>query len=254
MSVRCREAMVVFVAGTGAVPSRPGDARRERARRYRLLLKAIHAHLAPKTYVEIGVADGASFALALPETLAVGIDPVLKRQQPLNRSAKLFALTSDQFFAEHDLASVLDGKPVDLAFIDGMHHFEFALRDFMHLESFCARDSVILLHDCYPGNAEMASRTPGTGWWAGDVWKLIVCLKEYRPDLRVSVVDVSPTGLGVVTSLDPASTVLEEHYAEICDRFIDLDYSVLENEKERKLNRIANEWDLVQELLPATAR
>jgi hypothetical protein len=219
---------------------------------YRALLKAIHAHLTPRTYVEIGVADGASFAMALPGTLAVGIDPVLERQQPVNRSAKLFAMTSDRFFAEHDLTAILDGNRVDLAFIDGMHHFEYALRDFMHLERFCGRESVILLHDCYPGNAAMAARTPSSGWWAGDVWKLIVCLKEYRPDLGISVVDVPPTGLGVLTSLDPASTVLEQHYAEICARFIDLDYSALETGKDQQLNRVANEWRLVQGLLPAT--
>jgi hypothetical protein len=218
---------------------------------YHALLGAIHAHLAPRTYVEIGVAQGESFAMALPETLAVGIDPVLERQEPVNRSAKLFAMTSDRFFAEHDLAVVLEGKPVDLAFIDGLHHFEFALRDFMHLERFCIRESLILLHDCYPGNAEMAARVPSPGLWAGDIWKVIVCLKEYRPDLEISVVDVPPTGLGLLTSLNPASTVLEDNYAEICARFIGLDYSMLGNDMDHKLNRVANEWTLVRELLPA---
>ena len=213
------------------------------------LLKEVHAHLAPRTYVEIGVWEGVSFSRVLPETVAVGIDPELARQQPVNRSAKLFALTSDEFFAEHDLASVLDGRPVDLAFIDGMHLFEFALRDFMHLEKFCTSDSVILLHDCYPGNAGIGSRKPVVDWWAGDVWKLVLCLKEYRPELQISVVDVPPTGLGIVTGLNPASTVLKDHYEQICDRFLDMDYSVLEDGKEEKLSRVANDWKVVQQLL-----
>ena len=45
-------------------------------------------------------------------------------------------MTSDDFFASHDLAQVLGGRPVDLAYIDGMHQFEFALRDFMNLERY----------------------------------------------------------------------------------------------------------------------
>jgi hypothetical protein len=184
--------------------------------------------------------------------VAVGIDPILARQQPVNRSARLFALPSDEFFAKHDLACVLDGRPVDLAFIDGMHLFEFALRDFIHLEKFCASDSVILLHDCYPANAKMAARKPNAGWWTGDVWKLVICLKEYRPELQISVVDVPPTGLGILTGLDPASTVLEDHYEEICNRFLAMDYSVLADGKEEKLSRVANDWEVVQRLLPQT--
>src|SRR5256885_12302956 len=47
-------------------------------------------------------------------------------------------------FAEHDLSKELGGRPVDLAFIDGMHLFEFALRDFVNLERYCAPGSTIL--------------------------------------------------------------------------------------------------------------
>jgi Methyltransferase domain len=242
--------MAARVAGPGPEDRVFGVAVTEAFPNHVPLLKELHAHLAPRTYVEIGVLEGASFATVLPETVAVGIDPILARQQPVNRSARLFAVTSDEFFAKHDLASVLDGMPVDLAFIDGMHLFEFALRDFMHLEKFCTSDSVILVHDCYPGDAKMAARKmPTTGWWTGDVWKLVICLKEYRPELQISVVDVPPTGLGIVTGLNPASTVLKDHYEEICGRFLAMDYSVLADGKEQKLSRVANDWEVVQRLL-----
>src|SRR5258707_1284640 len=39
------------------------------------LLSMIHTHLEPRTYVEVGVADGRSIALARPDTRAIGIDP-----------------------------------------------------------------------------------------------------------------------------------------------------------------------------------
>ena len=217
---------------------------------YLALLEQIHRHLLPRTYVEIGVHEGRSFSKVEAGTIAVGIDPILAKQRPVNRSAKVFALTSDDFFVEHDLRSILNGYPVDLAFIDGMHLFEFALRDFMHLERFCSEESVILLHDCYPVNARAAGRKPVRGWWNGDVWKLIICLKEHRPDVQISVVDVPAGGLGILTNLDPASSLLAEHYEEICQRFRHLEYAVLDDRKEKKLNLVPSDWAGLEPLLP----
>ena len=209
----------------------------------------IHAHLQPSTYVEIGVAEGYSFTQTLPSTHAVGIDPHPKIESH-RPGAEIFLLESDDFFATHDLRAVFDGQPVDIAFIDGMHHFECALRDFMNVERYCDDSSTIIVHDCNPIDRESSGRTGVPGYWSGDVWKLILCLKQYRPDLAISVVDCPPTGVGIVTGLDPTSTVLQDHYDEIYEAFIDLDYSVLAEEKEKKLNLVPNDWGLVQALLP----
>lgn len=168
----------------------------------------------------------------------------------MNPSARFFALESDAFFAEHDLRAVLNGRPVDLAFIDGMHHFEVALRDFMNLERFCSNQSTILVHDCYPRDRETAGREHTSQFWSGDVWKLVLCISEYRPDVRIFVVDVPPTGVGIITNLDPDSTVLKNRYDEIFGAFIDLDYSVLDQGKDEMLNVVPNDWRLVRELLP----
>jgi hypothetical protein len=216
------------------------------------LLRLIHTHLRPDTYVEIGVSTGYSFIQTLPSTLAIGIDPQ-PETEPHRPGTRLFAMDSDEFFSRHDLRAELGGRSVDVAFIDGMHRFEYALRDFMNLERFCGDDATILIHDCYPNDRESSAREPVPGWWSGDVWKLIVCLKQYRPDLVISVVDCPPTGLGIVTNLDPTSTVLQDSYDELCEAFIDLDYAVLDEGKEEKLNRVANDWELVQTLLPSRA-
>jgi hypothetical protein len=215
-----------------------------------VLLRRIHGYLLPRTYVEIGVHSGRSLAACRPETLAIGIDPLFSRLQLLDRTRKQFALTSDQFFERHDLGEVLGGKPLDLAFVDGMHLFEFALRDVMNLERWCRPNSVILIHDCYPIDRAMAARESNRGWWSGDVWKLILCLKRCRPDLRISVVDVLPSGLGIITNLDPASTVLQDNYEDICTEFVEMDYAELDDAKEAKLNRVSNAWDAVREALP----
>jgi hypothetical protein len=222
---------------------------------YHQLLKLIHEHLRPRTYVEIGVQSGASFAQARAETLRVGIDPILPATQPSNSSEKYFAVESDTFFEQNDLREILGGQPVDIAFIDGMHLFEFALRDFINLERTCADESLILIHDCYPYNAEVASRTQPANMdevgWTGDVWKLIVCLKRYRPDLRIAVAHSPPSGLGIVTGLDPESSVLGDRYKEICAALGELDYSYLDNRKDEELNVVSGTWDAVRAVLPS---
>ena len=214
------------------------------------LLRLIHAHLQPSTYVEIGVAEGYSFTQTLPGTHAVGIDPH-PQMEPHRPGAEIFLLKSDDFFATHDLRAVFDGQSVDLAFIDGMHHFECALRDFINVERYCDGESTIIVHDCNPIDRKSSGRVGIPGWWSGDVWKLILCLKQYRPDLAISVVDCPPTGVGIVTALDPTSTALHDHYDEIYAAFIDLDYSVLDEDKEAMLNLVPNDWGLVQTLLPS---
>ena len=117
---------------------------------YTLLIDRIHLHVVPRTYVEIGVATGRTLALVLPGTDAIGIDPDPRIKYPLSRKSRVFELTSDDFFAQKDLSSLLGHRPVDLAFIDGMHHFEFALRDFMNIERYASRSTAVLAHDCLP--------------------------------------------------------------------------------------------------------
>lgn len=176
--------------------------------------------LNPETYVEIGLGHGRSLALAGPTTRAVGIDPYQGAWERLNyvcphTPATLFPVTSDDFFATQDLGQVI-GKPTfDLAFIDGLHLFEQVLKDFINLEKYAGKDSVILIHDCLPVAPIVAERERCTGFWTGDVWRIIPCLKTFRPDLRIMTIPTKPSGLAVVTSLDPTSTVLQDNYVDI---------------------------------------
>jgi hypothetical protein len=215
------------------------------------LIDRIHLSFLPRTYVEVGVRHGKSMQFALPGTKVVGIDPAYNIKFPIPRDAQLFKLTSEEFFSQHDLQSLFGGLPVDVSFIDGLHLFENALQDFISLEKYSARDSVVLAHDCYPIDRASASRTRQTQMWTGDVWKLIVCLNEYRPDLRITTVDVPPSGLGIITNLDSCSTILLDHYDEIVQRFMELDYDFLLEDKEEKLNRLPNVWNLIAERFPA---
>jgi hypothetical protein len=219
---------------------------------YFRLLDRIHQQVMPRTYLEIGVSTGGSMTLSLPGTVNVGVDPEPKISQPVSADSKIYTEKSDDFFAAHDLNALLGGQQLDLAFIDGMHHFEFALRDFMNIERRASPLTTVLIHDCYPIDEVTADRIRPPGKWSGDIWKLIVCLKEARPDLKISVVDVGPTGLGVITGLDPSSPVLEDRYEELVARFLEMPYRLLEDgDKATILNRVPYEWATVRDLLPS---
>jgi hypothetical protein len=218
---------------------------------YFQLLDRIHEHLVPRTYVEIGVSTGRSLTLALPGTVSIGVDPAPDLMFPVRRGTRIFHLTSDDFFANHDLSQLFGGLPLDLAFIDGMHHFEFALRDFMNLERSGSPDTTIVIHDCLPIDEVTAARERTTNVWSGDVWRLIVLLRECRPELEVAVIDAAPTGLGLIRGLDPTSTVLSDRYDEIVDRYLAMPFSELDNgSMAAKLNVIAGDWPTVQSRLP----
>ncbi|HEX7388515.1 MAG TPA: class I SAM-dependent methyltransferase [Acidiphilium sp.] len=196
-------------------------------------LSKLHEILAPERYLEVGVCKGESLARARAASIAV--DPgfqmpefdVLKGKP----ACHFFQCESDAFFAGHDPVGILGG-PVDLAFLDGMHWFEFLLRDFANTERVCHQNSVIVLHDCLPIDPRVAYRDPAEhlradavvpGWWAGDVWKLPVLLKRHRPDLTMVALDAPPTGLILIARLDPANRSLNERYAAMVDSMMTVD-------------------------------
>jgi hypothetical protein len=213
------------------------------------VLAMIHAHLRPRTFLEIGVNRGQSITLARPETRAIGVDPHPRVSSPLGPRTSICVATSDAYFAAHDVRAEFDGLPVELAFIDGMHQFEFALRDFLNIERHCSARSTILIHDSYPLTRLTAERERQTRFWSGDIWRLILVLRQRRPDLSVNVIATAPTGLGVVRGLDPASRFLEEHFDEIVREFLALDYSVLDSDKPGMLALYPNEWESIKAIL-----
>lgn len=213
------------------------------------LINRIHRDLRPATYVEIGVETGRSLALAQPGTTCIGIDPQPQLTQAMPPSTRIFAETSDAFFARHDLFKELGERPVDLAFLDGMHHFAFTLRDFINLERHCTPDSTCLVHDCYPLDERTSANPRATTFWSGDIWRLIPCLQKHRPDLQIHTIAAAPTGLGIIRGLDPKSTVLRDRLEQISAEFAQLPYSYLDGDKAGKLNLVANDWPAVQPLL-----
>jgi hypothetical protein len=215
---------------------------------FRVLSRILEA-ARPRTYLEIGVAEGNSLRLVKAPTLAIGVDPAPQIAGALEPNQRVFAETSDAFFAGHDVRAEFGGLPVDLAFIDGMHHFEFAMRDFANVERHCTPQSTILIHDTYPLDRVTAERDRHRTFWSGDVWRLVALLKKYRPDLVVQTIAAAPTGLTLVRNLDPASRLIFERHDELCREFLALDYASIEDDMPGKLNLYPNDWAKIGALL-----
>jgi hypothetical protein len=180
---------------------------------YLPFLARVHELLAPPTYLEIGIRHGHSLALA--RSRSVGIDPAYELRVEIPDGTALFRETSDEYFDRDDPLAPLGGRPVALAFIDGMHLVEYALRDFINVERQAEWTTVVVFDDILPRSVEEAARNRSTRAWTGDVYKILGILARHRPDLICLRVATRPTGVLLVLGLDPRSSVLDDRYDEI---------------------------------------
>lgn len=232
-------AIIVFVAFTAF--AKKVDASYKFKNHY-VALAYIQQRLHPKKYLEIGIEDGYSINLTAKDTLAVGVDPVPRGKY--NKNVEVFGITSDDFFKSNPTikGEKLDATKFDLIFIDGLHLYEYVLRDFINSEKLARKDSIIILHDTVPISEAAATRKiPVTGTaWTGDVYRIVPTLRKYRPDLKIETFNVAPSGLCFITNLDPNSTVLSDNYDKILNEFKDFSYSEMVENQTEILNLIDN--------------
>lgn len=188
------------------------------------LLDRLHDLVRPRTYLEIGMGDGSSMALARPGTQAVGVDPVPRLCTPVSAEVRVVPQRSSDFFARSDLAAVFTSGRPDLVFIDGLHTFAAALADLIGAESVSGPGTVVVLHDTLPLDEPTQRPDRAEAFYTGDVWKLLPCLAAERPDLDVFTVATAPSGLTFVTGLDASSTVLASRYDELVATYGSLPY------------------------------
>lgn len=215
---------------------------------YYEMLTYLHDWLKPATYFEIGIRSGRSLSFAKPPTLSVGVDCEPFVVYTFHAKTRIFPVTSDDFFKNYNLRECLDGKLVDMAFIDGSHLFPQVLRAFINTEKHSHQNTVILFHDTIPLNDMVSDPEQKTSFWTGDAWKIIPCLTKYRPDLKLATSASFPTGLGIVTKLDTNSTILEQKFDQIVEEHSDAKFSDIENPF-AALNIIPNEFSHFKEFI-----
>jgi Methyltransferase domain len=184
-------------------------------------LAALHG----RTYLEIGVREGACFDAVDAET-KVAVDPEFAFRPPFRSWARklrrartgsfYFRMTSDRFFA----SAARRFAPFDVVFVDGLHTYEQSYADVLNALTVLAKPGVVLVHDCNPASEAAAAPTLGAaagmpgyvGEWNGEVYKALVRLRTHT-DLRACVIDCDQ-GVGVVAEGEP-ETALRLSPAEV---------------------------------------
>jgi len=217
------------------------------------VLADLHETRRPRTYLEVGIFRGDSLRLVREDTFCVGVDPEPILTPGDERHCHIERTTSDAFFAGPRPRELFGGRPVDMVFIDGMHLFEHALRDFLNAEAMASSESLILLHDCLPQDALTSSRDRTTAHWTGDVWKVVVCLLDHRPDLELSIVDVPPAGLCLVSCLNPRDQTLRNSFDALVEQYLHMGFEAWEARLADVLRRTAGTpdaqlWSLRKEI------
>ncbi len=79
------------------------------------------------------------------------------------------------------------------------------------------------------------------------MWRLLPCLRAYRPDLTVHTIPTWPSGLAVVTNLDPNSTVLTANFPQIISEYkdLELDYDYLDPDRLTAPGMLPNNWQQI---------
>jgi len=209
------------------------------------LLKALHENVQPKFYVEIGVSEGVSISVAGSSTDAVGVDPMPQIAGRLPPNISIFAETSDAFFAAYEARPQFAKRKIDMAFIDGLHLFEQALRDFINVEKRAAADGLIALHDCIPFDDVAAGRDYHAPYWVGDVWKCLAILMDHRPDLNIAIVGAPPSGLVLIRKLDPGSRLLDNNFDALVRDYGPLRFADWETKYAKRINLIPSHAEAV---------
>jgi hypothetical protein len=171
-----------------------------------------------KQYLEIGVFNGDVF-FKTKVSRKFAVDPLFRFVKETkfkmifknvsNLNAKYFTKTSDEFFKD-DAPGLFFKKKIDICFIDGMHEYDYVLRDVSSSLNYLDENGVIILHDCNPliAEAEVSfedwKNRNYSGEWNGNVWKIILHLKSMRDDVNVFTLDTDQ-GLGIITKGIPKS-------------------------------------------------
>jgi SAM-dependent methyltransferase len=157
-------------------------------------------------YLEIGCKVDGTFRLIKADH-KVGVDIA---------SGGTVRMSSDDYFAQNT-------EQFDVIFIDGCHHHDFVMRDFVNATKCLKLGGFILIHDCNP-----ITRDHEKPDGCGTSWRAFIHIRN-RPDVD-AIVCAFDHGLSVVR-LRP-----NKHQLAVFTSMEDLTYDDLENNRRVWLN------------------
>jgi hypothetical protein len=120
---------------------------RAMGKNYARFLDGLHANMLFDWYLEVGCRSGRTFGPVRGKTIAV--DPYFRIETNVigpKPALHILQQTSDDFFASGFLKAMK--IKLSFSFLDGLHLFEYLLRDFMGAEANSHKNGVIAMHDC----------------------------------------------------------------------------------------------------------
>lgn len=178
------------------------------------VLSELHETLKPRFYLEIGVGNGETLALA--RCKALGVDPVVQERPPFGPNVHILQTNSDDFFAQQ-ANSWLRALPLDFVLVTGIPLVDYVLRSLIALEAHLLPTTLLAIPGIFPRTPESSTRHRAGNEWYGDIWKLPALLRANRPDLQLLELDVEPAGLLMLTGFSPNNKALVQRrpdYAE----------------------------------------
>jgi hypothetical protein len=150
-----------------------------------------------RTYLEIGVENGWTFN-SVDIEYKDAVDPRFGFDYSTIATEKVrfFETTSDDFFR-----NIYALEYYDLIFIDGLHTFEQAFRDFCSSLSYAHKNTVWIIDDTVPNDifsawpeqkravaARLAMLKNADRSWHGDVFKVVFAIHDFFPTLSYATV------------------------------------------------------------------
>jgi hypothetical protein len=180
-------------------------------RRINALVKGLGA----SRYLEIGIFEGRTAENILIDD-RVGVDPV-----PMFDVAKLptgfafFGVKSDTYFE-----SLTPELTFDLAFLDGLHTFKQTKCDLFNalrhvpsgvilIDDTVPVDEIAALPDLEESLARRRAAGSENGSWMGDVWKLVIYIGRYLPQLDFRTIVGSGNVQTLVWRRQPGDVIFE---------------------------------------------
>jgi hypothetical protein len=165
-------------------------------------------------YLEIGVAQGLTLEqVRISRRWAVDPHPQFDHRN-LPKGVVFEYMESDSFFHQIDTA-----KKFDLVFLDGLHTWQQTYKDLMNTLNHSHLSSIIVIDDVVPDDAlaaipdweEALAMKDAVGItdgrWQGDVFKVLLVIRDHHPELDFCVVGENAEGdnpQAIVWKLDPS--------------------------------------------------
>jgi cephalosporin hydroxylase len=133
--------------------------------------------------------------------VVVGIDlfvrhkPHLRRFRRPGQELRYFDGSSRAEQMADRLRRVLNGRQLDVLFIDGDHHYHGAKADFLLYRQFVWEGGFVLLHDIVPDHAQRFGKA--SGGWSGGVPPFWSELKGFYPENFEFIRDPDQDGMGI---------------------------------------------------------